>query len=287
MDLICIINIENNTQNNGSEFGHVIYVMGWVVFSLGIPVIFLAIYLLYCLISANHMAPIYVINLLISDLLQMTVVPAMLQGYCHYVVLLVYNFGLTASVGFMVCIALERYLVIAFPLWYRFRRNVKYSFIVSSIVWLFPFFEYLIISLISLKASLFLNAVLTLIPLPLLIFFLVGTLRALSVSISVPVLEKRRIIGTLALVLGIYCFFFLPRVIHDLLVAVQSPVKSHLWGILVMFSSLVDPLLYVFMRSGAKDILMSCPCPCLDRLLPGEHNHTQTTTSVTNNPTSL
>ena len=285
MDMICI----NNTQNNGSEFGHVVYVMGWVVFSLGIPVVFLAIYLLYCLICADHIAPIYVINLLISDVLQMCVVPVMLQGYCHTVVLLVYNFGLTASVGFMLCIALERYLVVAFPLWYRFRRNVKYSFIVSSIVWLFPFVEIVILYFMSFEASLFLNSVLTLIPLPLLIFFLVGTLRALSDSISVPVLEKRRIIGTLALVLGIYCLLFLPRVIQDLLIAVWGPVKTHVGCILVMFSPLVDPLLYVFMRRGAKDILMACPCPCpcLERLLPGEHNLSQTTTSVIDNSTSL
>ena len=137
------------------------------------------------------------------------------------------------------------------------------------------------------EARLILNSVLNLIPLPLLIFFLVGTLRALSGSISLTVLEKRRIIGTLALVLGIYCLLFLPIVIQDLLIAVRSPVKSHLGGILVVFSPLVDPLLYVFMRNGTKDILMTCSCPCLDRLLPGEHNLTQTTTTVTDNPTSL
>ena len=87
MDIFC--HFENNTQNNGSEFGHVLYVMGWGVFSLGIPVIFLAIYLLYCLICANHIAPIYVINLLISDLLQMCVAPVMLQRYCNIVVLII------------------------------------------------------------------------------------------------------------------------------------------------------------------------------------------------------
>ncbi|XP_067091816.1 G-protein coupled receptor 4-like [Osmerus mordax] len=278
MDLICNSNFENNTQNNGSEFGHVIYVMGWVVFSLGIPVIFLAIYLLYCLICANHIPPIFIINLLISDLLQMCVIPAMLQGCCHYVVLLVYYHGLTASVCFMVCIALERYFLIAFPLWYHFRYKVQYSVMVSSIFWLFPFVNIVIGSFLpSIEASLYLNSVLILIPLPLLIFGLVGTLRALSVSISVTVREKRRIIGILTLVLGTYCLLFLPRVIHFLLVAVHSPLKTELWGIMVLFSPLVDPLLYVFIRRGA--------CPCLDTLLPGEHNLTQTTTSLTDNPT--
>ena len=134
MDIICNSNLLNNTQNNRSEFVEVVYVIGWVVFSLGIPVIFLAIYLLYCLICANHIAPIYVINLLISDLLQMCVLPVMFQGYCHIVVLLVYYYSLTTSVGFMVCIALERYLVVAFPLWYRFQHNIKNSLIVSSII---------------------------------------------------------------------------------------------------------------------------------------------------------
>ena len=276
MDLICFENVENDTLN---EFGHAVYVMGWVVFSLGIPVTFLAICLLYCLICANHVAPIFIINLLISDLLQMCVIPLSLKGYCHFVVSLGYYIGLTTSVCFMVCIALERYLVVVFPLWYRFRCKVKYCVIVSSIIWLFPFVKIGIESyLLSGEASLILTSVLILIPLPLLIF-LVGTLRALSVSISVPLLEKIRIIGVLVLVLGIYCLLFLPRVIFFLLVAMHSPVATPLGGFLVLLNPLVDPLLYVFIRRGA------CPCSCLDRLLPGEHNLTQTTTSVTNNPT--
>ncbi|XP_067093184.1 G-protein coupled receptor 4-like [Osmerus mordax] len=262
MDLICNSNFENNTQNNGSEFGHVIYMMGWVVFSLGIPVIFLAIYLLYCLISANHIAPIFIINLLISDLLQMCVIPVMFQGCCHYVVWVMNYYRLTASVCFMVCIALERYLLIAFPLWYRFRCKVKYSVMLSSIVWLFPFVNIGInYSLPSDEARLILTSVLLLIPLLLLIFFLVGTLRALSVSISVPLLEKIRIIGILALVLGIYCLLFLPQVINFLLRDMHRTVETTLWEYLVLLNPLVDPLLYVFIRRGA--------CPCLDTLLPG------------------
>ena len=277
MDLIYNSNFENNTQNNGSEFGHMFYMMDWVVFSFGIPATFLAIYLLYFLICANHIAPIFVINLLISDLLQMCVVPLVHRGCCHIVVGVMYFIGLTASVGFMVCIALERYLLIAFPLWYRFGCKVKYSIMLSSIVWLFSFVYVGIIysMLLPGEAMLILTSVLILIPLPLLIFFLVGTLRALSDSISVPLLEKIRIIGILALVLGIYCVLFLPRVIYFLLVAMHIPVKTPLLGFLVLLNPLVDPLLYVFMRKGA--------CPCLDRLLPGEHS--QTTSSVTDNPT--
>ena len=59
-----------------------------------------------------HVAPIYIINLLISDIFQfcsMIIYVAKPENFIiRTIVDFTYNVGLTASVGFMVCIALER-----------------------------------------------------------------------------------------------------------------------------------------------------------------------------------
>ena len=60
----------------------------------------------------DHVAPIYIINLLISDVIQLCcmivdVVPLQ-DRKLYYIAFCMYYFAMIASVGFMVCIALER-----------------------------------------------------------------------------------------------------------------------------------------------------------------------------------
>ncbi|GLD69686.1 G-protein coupled receptor 4-like protein [Lates japonicus] len=103
------------------------------------------------------MFAVYVINLLISDLIQicclMIWVVLWLANFwednmVRCVSSLLYYGAVLASAGFMVCIALERYLVVAWPLWYRFRRSIKSSVLVSIIVWVFCFTEFIISSFV-------------------------------------------------------------------------------------------------------------------------------------------
>lgn len=162
------------------------------------------------------------------------------------------------------CILCYRYLLITWPLWYRFRRTIKISLVVCVIVWTLPLVfvlplyfgvEFVVFQIIS--------AIFLLAPFPLLIFFLVGTLKALSAAISVPSDEKRRIVGMLVLVLLIYTLLFLPTVIVFLVEeAGNHDTYYNLCLMLLRFSPLADLILYVFMRKGVIDKLLASLCCC-------------------------
>ncbi|XP_038579849.1 G-protein coupled receptor 4-like, partial [Micropterus salmoides] len=231
-------------------------VVTFIISAIGLPLTLVAIYALYSMVRSDHVAPIYVINLLITDLIQLCcmiveVVPNVDKKISN-IFLYIYLSGLVASIYFMVCVALERYLVIAHPLWYRFRRSIKSSVVVCVVVWVLS----LVFVVLYLYMSFIIFAVLLLLPFPLFIFFLAGTLKALSASISVPSDEKYRIVGILVLVLLIYMLLFLPDIIfylgqyHDVTLFILSLT-------FLRFSPLADLFLYVFMRKGFIDKLLA------------------------------
>uniref|UniRef100_A0A8C9Y3W5 Ovarian cancer G-protein coupled receptor 1-like n=1 Tax=Sander lucioperca TaxID=283035 RepID=A0A8C9Y3W5_SANLU len=246
----------------------IIYVVTCIIISFGLPLTLVAIYALCSLVGKDNVAPIYVINLLISDLIQLCcMIGFVVQSEDQKINQIggrIYGSSLMASVGFMVCIALERYLVIACPLWYRFRRTIKISVGVCVLVW--------ILSLVYLVTLVFCGfsevtgtilATFFLLPLPLLIFFLVGTLKALSASISVPADEKRRIVGMLVLVLLIYMLLFLPRIILFLKEGNRYDITlTDLSSVFARLFPLADLVLYVFMRKGAIYKLLASVCCC-------------------------
>ncbi|XP_030296650.1 G-protein coupled receptor 4-like [Sparus aurata] len=230
-------------------------VLIYIIVSIGLPLTLVAIYALYLLVRDDHVAPIYVINLLITDLIQLCCMIAWpARDISHLVTLIfiwIYHHCMGASVCFMVCVAMERYLVIAHPLWYRFRRTIKSTVAICVVVWVLPVFMLA-----------FPNAIpyFFLLPFPLFIFFLVGTVKALSASISVPSDEKRRIVGTLVLVLLIYTLLFLPLIISFLVVGIESLISPSSFPVLL--SPLADLLLYVFMKKGIIDKFLASVCCC-------------------------
>jgi len=164
------------------------------------------------------------------------------------------------AVSIMYC----RYLVIACPLWYRFRRTIKVSLVVCVVVWALP-----LICVITLVFWDFVEvadticAIFFLLPLPLFIFFLGGTLKALSASISVHSDEKRRIVGMLVLVLLIYMLLFLPSIIWLLAERDRyNNTSKDLSSVFLSLSPLADLILYVFMRKGTIDKLLASVCCC-------------------------
>ncbi|XP_059216007.1 G-protein coupled receptor 4-like [Centropristis striata] len=266
--------------------GYVINVVTFIIICFGLPLTLVAIYSLYSLVQKDHVAPIYVINLLISDLIQvfcMVVWVAQpedidIYGYIFYV----YYFFAVASVCFMVCIALERYLAIAWPLWYRFRRTIKISVVVSAVIWavtlvyLLTYFFW-----VKIGAAKIISAIFFLLPLPLFIFFLGGSLKALSASIAVPSDEKRRIVGILVLVLLNYTLLHLPSVFVSLEEHVRyNKYLMDLSLLCLRLSPLADLFLYVFMRKGAVDKLLASMCCCR---LTREENQGQVTNEDKNN----
>ncbi|XP_030298099.1 G-protein coupled receptor 4-like [Sparus aurata] len=237
-------------------------VMTSTIISIGIPLIIIAICSLHSLVRNDHVAPIYVINLLISDLIQLCCLILRLTPLTreiHDTLYFIYFCGLIASVGFMVCVALERFLVIACPLWYRFRRTIKIPVLVCVVVWALTLVN-LPIFLVNKEVLPVIHGIIFLLPLPLFIFFLGGTLRALSAS-RVPSDEKRRIVGILVLVLLIYTLLFLPRAIFYL-TDKKEECLYHLSHMCLKLSPIADLLLYVFMRKGSIDKLLASLCCC-------------------------
>ncbi|XP_030297055.1 G-protein coupled receptor 4-like [Sparus aurata] len=237
-------------------------VVACIIISIGLCLTPVAIYAVCSLVRKNHVAPIYVINLLISDLIQfcclIVVVAEEEKSMTYEIGFYLYDVGLMASVGFMVCVALERYLVIARPLWYSFKRAIKTPAVVCVVVWVLPVF---ISSTFWINENVYdiICATYLLLPLPLLIFFLGGSSRALSAS-RVSSDEKRRIVGILVLVLLIYTLLFMPTVIWQL--GVSNDSSADLSFLFVQLSPLADLFLYVFMRKGTIDKLLASVCCC-------------------------
>ncbi|XP_047459483.1 G-protein coupled receptor 4-like [Mugil cephalus] len=264
-------NISNNNYQNssyvfgcfGGSEGFIFYVFTWIIICVGLPLIVLAIYSLCSMVRKDHGAPVYVINLLISDIIQLICMIGWVTNSCNLMFLYIYNHGLLSSVGFMVCISLERYLVIVWPLWYRFRRNIKTSVVVCVLVWILPLVYVLPCHfMVDFQVTKYISAIYHLVPLPLFIFFLGGTLKALSASISVSSDEKRRIVAVLVVVLLIYTLLFLPRVI---LLLADGIMSAHFWilsDIVLELSPLADLILYIFMRKGTTDKILASLCCC-------------------------
>lgn len=245
----------------------------------------------YLQVRHDHIAPIYVINLLSSDLIQLCCmiiwVTKLKAQQLNNITCFIYVFSLLTSVCFMVCVALERYsirtlqcsciclnivrwypdylsvlcyryLVISQPLWYRFKRTIHVSLVVCVVVWTLSLVTILFISLASdFVYPVILFSIFLLLPFPVLVLSLVGTLKSLSTSISVHSREKRRIVGVLVLVLLNYTLLFLPTII----LSFCRRYNSLLHGVsftLIQFSPLANLVLYVFMRRGTIEHL-----PCL------------------------
>ncbi|XP_053189563.1 mas-related G-protein coupled receptor member B4-like [Scomber japonicus] len=210
----------------------------------------------------NNITPIFVINVFIADLIQIcSMIIFVANVNAFFIKLLVHSYGLIASVGFMVCVAMERYLIIVWPLWYHCNRSIKASVLVCVVIWIisitgFPIFFSVfpfVIRAISFFIFLFL-------PFPLLIFFLAETLKSLSAAISVSPEEKRRIVGTMVLVLLNYIMLFVHTVI--LVLRVESVALYVSIGVSIHISPLVEMVLYVFSSKGATDSLLACRCCC-------------------------
>ncbi|XP_059179745.1 mas-related G-protein coupled receptor member H-like [Centropristis striata] len=265
---------------SSGEVAIIQFVETCLLICLGLPLTLWAIYGLFSQMN-GEVAPIYVINLLISDLIQyscLIVEVAQLKNInpvynkIFTVFNYIYHYGLEVSVCFMVVIALERYLVIVHPLWYRFRRTIKTSVLICVLVWIPP----VVISLIQYFypnniAVAVLPSIFYILPLPLLIFFLTATLRALYATISVPTDEKTRIAGMLILVLLIYTLLFLPAIVMYVIRydSIYNPTQymnphltllSKLTPLSLKLSPLADLVLYMLMRKGTIRQLSACVC---------------------------
>ncbi|XP_031159543.1 mas-related G-protein coupled receptor member X4-like [Sander lucioperca] len=247
-----------------TEAGHITDVVTCIIICIGLPLTFVAIYSLYSLVRNDHVAPIYVINLLISDLIQFCcMICEVAQPQINIMMIYImneyiYTYSLMTSVGFMVCIALERYLLIVFPLWYRCRRTIKSTVVICVVAWALPALFFF---------TSFFGDDFQLLPFPPLIFFCCATLKALSASVSILPEEKQRIAGTLVLMLLIYMLLFLPFIIYIMVDSYTNDrsltnTLSYLSRAFLKLNPLADLVLYIFMKKGALDKILVSVCCC-------------------------
>ncbi|XP_021166771.2 proteinase-activated receptor 2-like [Fundulus heteroclitus] len=241
--------------------------MNWITIGIGLPFTLIVIVAVFLQAKKYQDVPVYVINLLFSDIIQFCCrIPLDLEGH-EFIGRFILSIGLMASVGFMVCISFERYLVVTKPMWYRFRRSIKMSVVVCIAVWALTLLlivtGYLAAVSWNLNPFTLMICVL-LLPLPVLIFFLVGTVKAMSKARSVPADEKRRIVAIQVVVLLIYTLLFLPTIILYLLLNFMI-VSLHLMIIASVFlflSPLADTTLYFLSRKSILDKFLASLCSC-------------------------
>ncbi|KAM3605919.1 uncharacterized protein V6R79_007231 [Siganus canaliculatus] len=238
-------------------------VMTYIVISSGVPLCAVAVYVLYSLVRhGGAPALVYLFNLLISDIVQIIYLILIISPLPRLWILYsllhhIQSFCVVASVAFMVCIALERYLLVLWPLWYRFKRPTRTSVVVSVLVWIFCAVVSIVLYFYNYNLGTIIFSILFLLPIPLFIFCLAATLRALS-ACRLPADEKRRTVAVLVLVLLIHTLFFLPVVACALIdTGGVNPAV-----ILVKLNPLADLVLCVFMRKGAVDKLLASVCCC-------------------------
>ncbi len=253
----------------GSTFQTVVL---WIIFSIEFLVVSLAFYGLCCLIRPNHV-PVFVINLFITDVIQICIRPVLNMCTLSVIIALIYYiyfWSIIVNVGFMVCISVERYIMIKYPIWYRLHNTSKNVALICLLVWAIPSGIVVIDVIVALEGkvehAIFLSVFVLLMPYPLVLFSFVGSWKALSNSVAITPNEQKRILRILALVLFNYTVLFLPSIIQNIIMMFSFELGLRLdgyllivSGLLVYLNPLADSLLYVFLRKDA-DSMFRCLC---------------------------
>uniref|UniRef100_A0A669C443 Uncharacterized LOC109204762 n=1 Tax=Oreochromis niloticus TaxID=8128 RepID=A0A669C443_ORENI len=251
----------NPITENYEEVRYFLKVMMWINMCVCLPLTILIVSCVFYVVRRGKIPIISYTNLLISNLIQMCIMIAWVARVERSICVMIYISCAMASLYFKMCIALERYCFIACPL-LDCLRQTKGSVLVCVLVW--------VLCIVSVGLAVFLYEFVRLIiyaalPAPLFIFCLAGTLKALPAATSVPTEEKRRIVGTLVLLLLNNFLINLPAVILlTLNFETHFPVKTidFIIMILFLFSSLLDFILCIFMRKGPIDRLLARLCCC-------------------------
>lgn len=291
-----ILQMSNNSQTHGT-LGNVslscdavdpVYytntigiVMDWVIFLVGLPEVCLACFALLSLLKKGRAALIFAINLLLSDLLQvlMTVIFVMSRFFDatfrqRCVARLFVRLGLTASLGFMLLISAEWYVMVAWPVWYHAKNNTKLSILISLCMWTLSL-TYCTLDFVFLmvynRFSLMIFSIICLLPAPLLLGLFLATWRAINKSSAMrhETMSRRRVLGVLSLVLVTYTLLFFPFSFRNLYYSLQDYNASEeedrdLSGVftsaLVYLSPLIDSSIYIFIRRDIRDTMEIFPC---------------------------
>ncbi|XDV26365.1 hypothetical protein PO909_030108 [Leuciscus waleckii] len=237
-----------------------------IISSIEILIMILTLFALCALIKSHRSTPVFVIHLILSDLIQIIcrLTHTITWSWDAYIA---YDYSLIAGLYFMACVAFERYLLVSHPIWYRSHHSLKVCCVVSVIIWFVPLifrdgYSHGLFSFLSLSIA-------CLIPYPIIILCFVGTCCGLSCAISLTSLKRKKILGSLFLVLLTYTFLILP---HVILIFITNHFRSYnhkLFEICLFFSRyllylnpLADCVLYMFLRPDVGGLMKSVHCCC-------------------------
>ncbi|CDQ87865.1 G-protein coupled receptor 4-like [Oncorhynchus mykiss] len=322
------LNEANNCGVDLSQDAIYLPVIYSIFFIIGTPLNLMALFGLYRLIKSENVLPVYVINLLLSDLLQLFTVPLWIDYYrrghswrfgstsCQLLGVSFY-ISIYTGIAFMCIIALERYLAIAKPLRFQALRKLKFARWIALSIWVvvavppsivlhkmqpndnhtlciesYPSKEgFIIYRLITLSLSF-------IIPLAFIVILHRKTLRSLSAIGTLGREEKHRIRGLLILlmvifilVLGPYhitgCVKYIGLLLHGDACEWEKTVfvPYQLGRGLLSLNSVLDPILYTFLRSDFR-AAAGHYLPCLRRMQESvcrtvSHQRTNTKTPST------
>uniref|UniRef100_A0A8C4RS20 G-protein coupled receptors family 1 profile domain-containing protein n=1 Tax=Erpetoichthys calabaricus TaxID=27687 RepID=A0A8C4RS20_ERPCA len=297
--------IMNSTCNNIDFNSDRIFfcILYGFIFCIGIPINCLALFGLYRLVKSENGLPVYVINLLLSDILQIFTLPLWVDYYKNghvwrfqqvtcaiFGVLL--HISLFGNVGFLSLIAVERYIAIAHPLWYKNYRRLSNACILCLVLWfLFTGVSLLVWYFIECNSKdhlcfesypatntfsiLCLSMVVFWFPLPLalLIFIYIRIEKILRGSQSVPDENKKKIKHLLftivlifILVYGPFCTTAFIRYVGLLIVSDKCQHESKMFYAyrytfaFLSVTSLLDPVFYILISKDIhKELQELCP----------------------------
>ncbi len=249
----------------------------WIIFSIEFVVMCLALFGLCCLLRSNHAVPLFVMNLFLCDIIQICAKPVL--NFCTLTeqknvflfVFHVYIMSIIVNIGFMVCISVERYIMIKYPVWYRLHHSCRNLVLICLLVWA-TLCGYMVINVIiafkvDVELAFLLSVIFFLLPYPLVVFCFVGSWKALSHSVAVTSDERKRILMILSLVLFNYTVLFLPSIAQNIIFAVsfKHGISSYDYlhsvsGIMMYLNPLADSLLYIFIRKDAHSMLRFLCC---------------------------
>ncbi len=280
-------------------------VVDWVIFLVGLPEVCLACYALLYLLKKDRAAPVFAINLLLSDLIQIgiTIVFILSRFFdatfdpfvrARCIARLFVRLGLTSSLGFMLLISAERYLMVGCPVWYHTKNSAKLPILISGCMWTlslaYSTLDY--VFLIHTRFSVLLFSIICLLPAPFLLGLFTATWKALHKSVAMrhETQNRRRVLGVLSLVLGTYTFLFFPFSFRNLYYSLKGnkgpdtedsvrDLSDVLTSALVYLSPLIDALLYIIIRKDIRDTVEAFPCCRMPLIKLKEFQDRQTDTS--------
>lgn len=185
---------DNDSKHNDTLYTYTDDLIGpiaeYLIFSFVLLGLCFVVYGLHSLVKTDQSSPVFVINLLLTDLIQTfakliqisikfldfskDVTGRAIRSYMRPI----YFIGVIDNICFMVCISAERYVMIAHPVWYRTNQTTRTSVIVSVTVWIISAITGICVIITRIHFEDFFELTILmflLLPYPLVIIFLLGT----------------------------------------------------------------------------------------------------------------